>query len=315
MPWETARLPEVAPEAADAPAFREPEPTQAIEQPTQAMEQVGWNDPEPAPTQLILPPVESFGAAAAATELLGAAPDAANEPTSALDALFGENRFREYEEGASPDENPFVRKPEEQSGGAKAGGVGTTQKVLLGVAAGLLGILALIGLYLLGTRLPDLLGPAPAVSQSASPSPSPSASALPVGPVAPGVYAWDELLGGECLDPWESPWVEEFTVVDCTAPHPAQLVHRAPFPLADPENEAYPGAEAFQAQLALLCAAPGIIDLAAAGAYVDAQVEYSYPATEEQWDEGQRDYFCFVTRSSGEPLTGSVAVPKAPPAA
>ncbi len=112
MPWETARLPEVAPESADAPAFWEPEPTQAIDQPgwdgppTQAMDQSSW---DPEPTQLILPPAESFGAAAAATELLGASPDPANAPTSALDALFGESRFREYEAGADESENPFAR--------------------------------------------------------------------------------------------------------------------------------------------------------------------------------------------------------------
>ena len=103
MPWETARLPEVAPESAGAPAFWEPAPTQAIDQPgwdgppTQAMDQSSWESEQ---TQLILPPVESFGAAAAATELLGASPDPANAPTSALDALFGESRFREYEAGA-----------------------------------------------------------------------------------------------------------------------------------------------------------------------------------------------------------------------
>jgi hypothetical protein len=317
MPWETARLPEVAPESADAPAFWEPAPTQAMDQsgwggpPTQAMDQSNW---EPAPTQLILPPVESFGAAAAATELLGAPPDPANAPTSALDALFGESRFREYEAGADESENPFKGKPKDEAASAKAGGVGTAQKVLLWVAGSLVGVIALVALFLVGTRLPDLLGPAPIVTKSASPSPSPSATVLPIGPVAPGTYAWDELLGGECLDPFESPWDEEFTVVDCAAPHPAQMVFRGEFAVTDPLNEAYPGEAALQSQLALLCSAPGVINLAAAGQYADAQFQASFPATEEQWDDGDRAYFCFVSRSSGEPLTGSVAVPPPPPA-
>jgi hypothetical protein len=277
------------------------------------MDQNGWG--ELAATQLILPPAESFGAAAAATELLGAQPSPDNEPTSALDALFGESRFREYEDGADEGENPFNRpKTEPAAHGPKAGGVGTPQKVLLWVAGGLVAILALIALYLLGTRLPDLFGPAPAVTPSSTPSPSPSETVKPVGPVVPGVYAWDELLGGECLDPWESPWVEEFTVVDCAAPHPAQLVHRGTFPETDPPTEFYPGEEALVAQLALLCSSPGVIDLAAAGQYTDVQIQSSYPVTEEQWDAGQHDYFCFVTRSSGQPLTGSVAVPQAAPA-
>lgn len=303
MPWETARLPEVAPESADAPAFWEPAPTQA-------MDQSSWMDP--APTQLILPPTESFGAAAAATELLGASPDPANAPASALDALFGESRFREYEAGADESENPFARKPAES--GESPGGVGTAQKVLLWVAGGLVGVIALVALYLIGTRLPDLLGAEPVATTSASPSPSPTPTVLPVGPVAPGTYAWDELLGGECLDPFESPWSEEFTVVDCAAPHPAQMVFRGEFVLADPANEAYPGDAALQSQLALLCSAPGVIDLAAAGQYADAQFQASFPATEQQWDEGDRAYYCFVSRSSGEPLTGSVAVPAPPPA-
>jgi hypothetical protein len=307
MPWETARLPEIAPEAADAPSFSEPAPTQA-------MEQVGWRE-EPEPTQLILPPTETFGAAGAATELLGASPDAGNAPTSALDALFGENRFREYQEGADPSENPFVRKPEVATRATKAGGVGTTQKVLLWVAGGLVAAIALVALFLVGTRLPDLLGPAPAVTHSASPTPSPSPSVLPVGPVAPGTYAWDELLGGECLDPYDSPWAEEFTVVDCAAPHPAQMVFRGTFVLPDPTNEAYPGEDELQSQLALLCSAPGVINLAAAGQYADVQFQGSFPATQEQWDAGDRDYFCFVSRSSGDPLTGSVAVAQAPVAA
>ena len=119
------------------------------------------------PTQLILPPTESFGAAAAATELLGASPDPANAPTSALDALFGESRFREYEPGADDSESPFNRAPKDEAKPGKSGGVGTAQKVLLWVAAGLVGVIALVALFLVGTRLPELFGPAPVVSNGA----------------------------------------------------------------------------------------------------------------------------------------------------
>src|SRR5690606_30776890 len=110
------------------------------------------------------------------------------------------------------------------------------------------------------------------------------------------------------------PWQEEYTVVDCTEPHTAQLVHRGVFPEpedAGPLGARYPGAEALQAQLPALCGASGILDLAAAGAYTDIQLEGAVPATAEQWEE-DRSYFCFVSRASGEPLTGSVAVPPAP---
>ncbi|MDP9026900.1 MAG: hypothetical protein M3N46_04995, partial [Actinomycetota bacterium] len=64
----------------------------------------------------------------------------------------------------------------------------------------------------------------------------------------------------------------------------------------------------------LLCAAPGVLDLRAAGQYADAQVQGSYPVTAQQWAAGQHDYFCFISRASGQPLTGSVAVAKAAPA-
>ena len=42
--------------------------------------------------------------------------------------------------------------------------------------------------------------------------------------------------------------------------------------------------------------------------YTDVQFEGSYPATSSQWDAGDRSYYCFVNRSSGDPLTGSLAV-------
>ena len=54
-------------------------------------------------------------------------------------------------------------------------------------------------------------------------------------------------------------------------------------------------------------AAPGVIDLAAASRYTDAQLEASYPVSAAQWDAGDHWYYCFVTRSSKQPLTGSVA--------
>jgi len=50
-------------------------------------------------------------------------------------------------------------------------------------------------------------------------------------------------------------------------------------------------------------------DLTAAAAYPDLQVQGSFPATEAQWKSGQRSYYCFANRSSGQPLTSSVAGP------
>ena len=38
----------------------------------------------------------------------------------------------------------------------------------------------------------------------------------------------------------------------------------------------------------------------------------SYAVTEQEWADGEHDYFCFVSRKSGQPLTGSVALPHTP---
>jgi hypothetical protein len=263
-------------------------------------------------------------------------PPGSPEPGSALDALFSDDAFREYEDGLGPDPSnaPFagrlrgkelVHVPGGDDGLPPRAGFGTPQKVLAGVGGGLLAVIVLIALFLLGTRLPDLLGPAPAVVASPTPTPTPTRTPLAIGPVEPGTYDWDELLGGECLEPYDvdaGAWAEEFTVVDCATPHGAQMVYRAWFPPepvdpedpeAEPEWAPFPGPEALQAQISLLCSAPGVVDLAAAGAYSDAQVQGSYPVTEEQW-ETDPSYYCFVSRSSGEPLTTSVAIPRTAPA-
>jgi hypothetical protein len=192
--------------------------------------------------------------------------------------------------------------------------------VLLLIALVVAAVLALTSLFLLGMRLGAGSAaretPSPAPSEPAAPSetPTPTPTATPTeapspaaaGPVAPGTHPWDELRGGECLDPYGSPWEEEYTVVDCAQPHPAQLAYRGRFPADTP---AYPGEQAIQPQLSLLCSAPTVIDLTAASSFADLQVQGAYPATAEQWDAGQRDIFCFVSRSTGEPLTGSIAVP------
>jgi hypothetical protein len=72
-----------------------------------------------------------------------------------------------------------------------------------------------------------------------------------------------------------------------------------------------PGEAAITAQLNLACTAPSVLDFAAAGAYPDVQWQASYPVSEAQWAAGQREYSCFISRSSAEPLTGSVQVPPA----
>jgi hypothetical protein len=187
------------------------------------------------------------------------------------------------------------------------------QKTLLWVAGSLVAVLALVALFTLGTKLPALLGPAPAVVADPSDTPSPTPTVAPLGPVAPGVYPWDELLGGECLDPYSGPWAEEYTVVDCEEPHPAQLMTRGTFVDEDNPFAAYPGLEALQSQVSLLCTAATVVDYGKAKAYTDIQFEASYAATADEWADGNHDYFCFMLRSSGGEITGSIAKPQVAP--
>ena len=190
---------------------------------------------------------------------------------------------------------------------ADSHGVSRTQKILISVAGVVVALLALLALFFLGTKLPTMLAssgatPSPTPTRTPSPTPSPTPT---VGPVAVGIHGWMELRGGECLDPYTSPWAEKFTVVDCAVAHPAQMVFRGTFDAAT--TPTFPGAAALQTQISLLCGAPGVLDLAAAGRYADAQVQASYPVTEAEWTAGQHDYFCFISRSSGQLLTGSLA--------
>jgi hypothetical protein len=312
------------PDATQAMEVREPDATQAMPvypDPTQA------TPPHTEPT-VALPTAD-----AEPTQALERAPlRPPGDDGSALDSLFGDDRFREYESALGPDPSnaPFVNRSRSKELVRVEGGgdgapppprqFGTPQKILAGVGGGLLAILALIALFLLGTRLPDLLGPAPAVS-TPTPTPTPTLTALPIGPVEPGEYAWDELLGGECLEPFDNAWQEDFTVVPCDEPHGGQLVDRAWFPpeVVDPENpqvgkpdDPFPGVQELQTRMTLLCSAPGVVNLAAAGAFGDAQMQGAYPVTEEQWD-ADPSYYCFFSRSSGEPMTVDVAIPRVAP--
>lgn len=214
--------------------------------------------------------------------------------------------------GASPFGAPLL--PRRSAAGATAPGSSaprstTLPRVLLWVAIGLVAVLALIALFMLGQRLgtPEpAAAPVPSDTPAPEPEPEPEPEP-PAGPAEPGVHAWNDLRGGECLDPYTNPWAEEFTVVDCALPHPAQVLLRAPFPGTD-ETTPFPTAAALQSQLNVLCSAPSVIDLAVAGAYADIQIDGSYAITAEQWDDGLRDYTCFVSRSSGEPIAESLVV-------
>lgn len=320
-PWETEAPPaptaafpaQDTPTTALAPLQPTPLPPLAPAPPTEPHAgQFPWETP---------PAVDS--ALEGATEVFAAQPVGLPEPVgegvaaSALDSLFGDTQFREYQDTLVP-----ALPPRDADGGGEPpktpkekrqfAAIPRNQRILMWVAGSLVAVIALVALFFLGTRLTGLIGPAPAVSPSPSPSASPSPAPLGVGPVKPGEYHYDALLGGECLDPYQSPWQADYVVVDCAQPHLAQMIYRGLF--ADKENDPYPGVDELQKRINLLCTPATIINYAAAGLVPDLQVSASFAADEDQWDSGDRTYYCFVNRAGGAPITGTVAVPQVAPA-
>jgi hypothetical protein len=310
-----------------------------------------WDDifapPVPPTERLDLPavadptPGDQTVAAADPTELVGYATGAIAVPTwGGMAPEPIEPALSAAEDGAgSSDDAPLLR-PRVRDSATTGAGVGTAgsddlddaapaasaqtppsqpvahatrrnSRAIVWTAIALAAVLVLIGLFVLGTRLPALFAAAPVASPTPTatptPTPTPTVTPKPTAAQRPGVHAWYTLGGGECLQPYSSPWASTFKVVNCATPHTAQLLYTGLLStnIADP----YPGASALASQMNVLCSAPGIVNLQAAQAYPDLQVQGTYPADASQWASGQRSYYCFATRSSGQPITGSIAGP------
>ena len=296
-------VPAPAPLAANAP----PDPFATMAMPT-----VGQELQQIDQAQWLPPPVDStFDGITEVieAEIIGLeTPEGEGVATTALDSLFGETQFVDYAG------EPMISAAVVRVGGGPKPPKGPSaplprsQKVLMWVAGSLVAILALAALFLVGTRLSAALAPEPEVSPS--PSPTPTLDVQAIGPVAPGEYQWDALLGGECLTPWESAWQDRYIVVDCTTPHPAQMVYRGTF--VDDLFAPYPGLEELQKQTAVLCTAPTVINYAIAGQTSDVQIEASFAVDETDWSDGNRTYFCFASRATGGEFTASIAVQQVP---
>ncbi|MGV8886283.1 MAG: hypothetical protein ACOH1T_11950 [Microbacteriaceae bacterium] len=316
------------------------QPTQATEmpswdQPTQATEMPSSETPDfpahaPAPWEP--PPVDA--SLLGVTEALSAQPlgfdgleadGTAGEATSAIDALFGEGSFQEYADDLVPAElafaaNPFASKTVDRLDApaqgqlvapvipkAPADPLPPLQRRLLMTSGVLVAALALVALFLVGTRIaPLVVAPEPEpVVATAQPTLAPEV----LGPVAPGDHGWNELLGTECLEPFTSPWEQTFTVVDCGQPHTAQLVFTGTFD--DSVLDPYPGFDELQSRMSLLCSTAEGIDYAVAKGFNDIKISASFAATDSAWESGERDYYCFAQRSEGQ-LTQSIALPDKP---
>jgi hypothetical protein len=272
------------------------DPLAPLEQPTEAYTVQPW-----LPASPTSPPVPQPGSVDPA------------DPTSAIDSLFGDHKFQDYEEvgvlktlqvppAIAPDGAAEAREPREP--------LQKPQKILLGVAAGLLAALILVGLFFLGHQLGIAAAatkPTSASTGASSATPTPAGTG---GPAAPGVRQWTTLQGGECIQPFSSAWALTFTVVACTADHDAQMVFKGKLP--DDSHAKYPSAAAFAKEITPLCSAPTAINYGAAASVTDLQVSFSYPPTTASWLSGDRTYYCFVDRVSGGNLPGDLAVAKTP---
>jgi hypothetical protein len=125
------------------------------------------------------------------------------------------------------------------------------------------------------------------------------------GPVAPttaqppGEYNFSELVGGECLDPFDTAWASTFTVVDCATPHTAQLVYAGDLAI-DGSYLSYPGDDSTGNAAMAECSRKGVLNMAAAKPFSDLLVSAAYPISAEVWDSGDTRYYCFVSLSSGD---------------
>ena len=242
-----------------------------------------------------------------AQSLAGVSAEAESVEHDAVGDLFGEDKFVEYDDQvlAAPSSavavRPRVPAPPRPP-------IPRGQLIALAIGGGLVAALALVALFLLGTRIGENMEPA--VAASPTPTAVPTETVPVIGPVAPGTYQWDELAGGECLEPFASAWEQEYTVIDCAQPHAAQLLTIGEFD--DAASDPYPEAEELASRTAQVCSTDSVIDFAAAQSVADLEIVASFAASAEDWNAGNRDYYCFATRAGDDAFTTSVAQPQTP---
>jgi hypothetical protein len=115
----------------------------------------------------------------------------------------------------------------------------------------------------------------------------------------------DSLTPGDCLQTYDSKWADGYPVVDCAAPHIAQLLSTGVLP--QPAGASFPGTGPLDTQVSDLCEPFLNWDWVAIW-NEDVQLDLRYPNTSEKWATGARSYYCFVYTFSRHELTGSAVV-------
>jgi hypothetical protein len=137
--------------------------------------------------------------------------------------------------------------------------------------------------------------------------PGPTPLGLPPRPTATHVATAPEqslasLSPGACLQTYDSKWADAYPVVDCSAPHIAQLLATGDLPQGP--GAAFPGTDALDAQVTDLCS-PHLDWHWVAIWGEDVFTDLRYPNTAARWATGDRTYYCFVFTYSRHELTGS----------
>lgn len=133
----------------------------------------------------------------------------------------------------------------------------------------------------------------------------PKFPAISVSPRSAGVWSWDELNGGECIDNYTDATQDTYEVVDCGVPHEAQLVRVGDL-RKDASLPIYPGDAAIGPVAMGECYSPGIVKASAYSAYPSLITDFHYPTSQTQWNKGDTFYYCFAQNPIGD-ITGSVA--------
>uniref|UniRef100_A0A942SXZ1 Septum formation family protein n=1 Tax=Neobacillus citreus TaxID=2833578 RepID=A0A942SXZ1_9BACI len=281
------------------------------------LDQSEWTDRETSDTSAIK---DIFGTAA--VDQLGASGYDPHDNSTRMMPAVGADRGATTPRAAATPEPSAAQQGIINEQFAKLQGEGKRGKQLLIGGSVVLILLMLVAVFFLarwimGNNLSEHLTPAtkspaaasaPATAEPSDDTSSTAAAApaqslqFATTPAAPGEHPWTELDGGECLSPFEDAWAETFTVVDCSAPHLAQLTARLQV-----SANAWPGPDTLSAQASERCQSAEALDASAAAAVGDVQVQGSYAPDQETWDRGDVFISCFVSRSSGGTLTGSLA--------
>ena len=135
----------------------------------------------------------------------------------------------------------------------------------------------------------------------------PKLPTIAVDPRGEGSWSWDELNGGECIEPFTDATADSYTVVACSSAHSAQLVRVGDL-RKDASMPIYPGDSAIGYVATRACYKSGIIKDSAYVSYPSLTSSIHYPTSQTQWNKGDTFYYCFAhTSPISSTITGSVA--------